>query len=388
MPKGRFDVRIALALLSACFALAVHAQEFPAKAIRMVIPFPPGGCAGSRRRFRRWGGDGTLPPGWWRRVQQSIAITLALLSACFALAVHAQEFPAKAIRMVIPFPPGGGSDTIARVLAQRLSGALGQPVVTDNRAGASGNIAAEIVAKSVADGYTLLFGNSSLAISPAVFVKLPYDPVRDLVPVSMVSSYPFVLVVHPSLPVKSVRELVALAKAKPDALAYSSAGAGTMSHLAMELMRLKTGIKVTHLPYKGAAPAGVGVMSGEAQLSFLVMPVAQAQIHAGRLRGLGVAAKIRSPVIAQVPTMEESGVAGHEALQWNGLFAPAATAQAIVDRLYRETAKAVVAPEVKQRFEAEGADPVGSRPNEFAAFFRTEAEKWADVAKRSGTKLD
>jgi tripartite-type tricarboxylate transporter receptor subunit TctC len=187
--------------------------------------------------------------------------------------------------------------------------------------------------------------------------------------------------------VKSVRELVALARAKPDALSYSSAGAGTMSHLAMELMRLKTGIKITHLPYKGAAPASVGVMSGEAQVSFLVMPVAQAQIKAGRLRGLGVAGKARSAVLPQVPTMREAGV-DHEALQWNGLFAPAGTAPAILDRLHRETAKAVVAPEVRQRFEAEGADPVGSSPSEFAAFYRVEAEKWADVAKRSGTKLD
>jgi len=311
-----------------------------------------------------------------------------LIAACGSAPAWSQDYPLKGVRLVIPFPPGGGSDTVARVLAQRLSAALGQPVVADNRAGASGNIAGELVAKSAPDGYTILFGNSSLAISPAVFEKLAYDPVKDLTPVSMVSSYPFVLVVHPSLPVKNVRELIALAKAKPDELTYSSAGAGTMSHLAMELLRLKTGIKLTHLPYKGAAPASVGVMSGEAQLAFLVMPVAQAQIKAGRLRGLGVAAPARAAVIAQVPTMQEAGVPGHQALQWNGLFAPAATPPAIVDRLYRETVKAVAAPDVRQRFEAEGADPVGSSPAEFAAYFRAEAEKWADVAKRSGTKLD
>jgi len=315
---------------------------------------------------------------------------LAAAACCIACAGAAwgQEYPVKSIRMIVPFPAGGGSDTIARVLAQRLSGALGQTVVTDNRAGASGNIAAELAARAVPDGYTLLFGNSSLSISPAVFQKLAYDPVKDLLPISMVSSYPFVLVIHPSLPVKSVRELVALAKAKPDALSYSSAGAGTMSHLAMELFRLKSGIKVTHLPYKGAAPAAVGLMSGEAQLAFIVMPVSQAQIKAGRLRGLGVAAKTRSPVLPLVPTMIEAGIAGLEAIQWNGLFAPAGTPPAILDRLYRETSKAVFVPEVKQRFEAEGADPVGSSPSEFAAFYRVEAEKWADVAKRSGTKLD
>jgi tripartite-type tricarboxylate transporter receptor subunit TctC len=300
----------------------------------------------------------------------------------------AQEYPVKTIRMVVPFPPGGGSDTIARVLAQRLTLAMGQTLVSDNRAGASGNIAADIVAKAPGDGYTILFGNSSLSISPAAFTKLSYDPVKDLAPVSMVSSYPFVLVSHPSLPVKNVKELIALAKAKPEVLTYSSAGAGTMSHFAMELMRLLTGIKVTHLPYKGAAPAGIAVMAGEAHMSFLVMPVAQAQIRVNRLRGLGVAAKGRAAVIPQVPTMEEAGVKGHIALQWNGLFVPSSTPRAIVDRLHRETVTALANADVKQRFADEGADPVGSSPAEFAAFFRSEADKWGDVARRSGTRLD
>jgi tripartite-type tricarboxylate transporter receptor subunit TctC len=300
----------------------------------------------------------------------------------------AQEYPAKQIRMVVPFPPGGGSDIIARVVAQKLSISLGQPVIADNRAGASGNIAAEIVAKAAPDGYTLLFGNSSLSISPAVFQKLNYDPVKELTPISMASSYPFALAVHPSLPVRSVKALVALAKSKPDALAYASAGGGTMSHMAMELLRLRTGIKVQHLPYKGAAPASVSLLSGETQLAFLVMPVAAVQIKAGRLRGLGVAAPTRSLAAPAVPTMEEAGVKGNIALQWNGFFAPARTPPAVLDRLYREVAKAVHLPDVVQRFEAEGATPAGTSPAEFAAFFRSEAEKWADVARKSGTKLD
>jgi tripartite-type tricarboxylate transporter receptor subunit TctC len=290
--------------------------------------------------------------------------------------------------MVVSFPPGGGSDLIARVVAQKLAGALGQPVVPDNRAGASGNIAAEIVAKSPADGYTLLFTNSSLSISPAVFRKLNYDAVKELTSISMASSYPFVLAVHPSLPVRSVRELVALAKSRPGVLDYASAGPATMSHLAMQLMRLKTGIELGHLSYKGAAPAVVSLMSGETQLAFVVMPVAHPQFKAGRLRGLGVAAPTRSAAAPEVPTMQEAGVAGNEAVQWNGFFAPARTPPAILDRLHREVAKAVAAPEVRQRIEAEGAVPVGNSPREFAAFFRAEAEKWADVAKRSGTKLD
>lgn len=314
-------------------------------------------------------------------------VTLACVALCPGLA-SAQDYPTKAVRVLVPFPPGGGSDIIARLVAQKLSIQLGQPAVVENRAGASGNIAAEIVAKSPADGYTLLFGNSSLSISPAVYSKLNYSPTRDLTAISMASSYPFALAAHPSLPVKNVRDLVALAKARPDQLAYASAGPGTMSHMAMELLRLRTAIKVQHLPYKGAAPASISVISGETQLAFIVMPVAQAQIKAGKLRGLGVAAPKRSPTMPELPTMQEAGVEGHIALQWNGFFAPAKTPPPVLDRLHREIAKAVHLPDVKERFEAEGATPAGTSPSEFAAFYRTEAEKWADVAKRSGTRLD
>ena len=313
---------------------------------------------------------------------------VATLACLAALPSWSQEYPAKQIRVVLPFPAGGGSDIIARVVAQKLTGSLGQPVVVDNRAGASGNIAGEIVAKSAADGYTLLFGNSSLSISPAVFQKLNYDPVRDLMPISMASSYPFTLVIHPSLPVRSVKALVALAKAKPGELAYASAGGGTMSHMAMEMLRVRTGIALQHLPYKGAAPATISIVGGESQLGFVVMPVASVQIKAGKLRGLGVAAPTRSSAAPEVPTMEEAGVKDNLAIQWNGYFAPARTPPAVIDRLHREVAKAVHLPDVKQRFEAEGATPSGSSPGEFAAFYRTEAAKWADVARKSGTKLD
>jgi tripartite-type tricarboxylate transporter receptor subunit TctC len=314
-------------------------------------------------------------------------LLVAVLGSLIAPA-YGQEYPAKQVRLVLPFPAGGGSDIIARVVAQKLTGSLGQPVVVDNRAGASGNIAAEIVAKAPADGYTLLFGNSSLSISPAVFQKLNYDPVRDLVAISMASSYPFTLVIHPSLPVQSVRTLVALAKTKPGDLAYASAGGGTMSHMAMELLRVRTGIKLQHLPYKGAAPATISIVGGESQLGFVVMPVASVQIKAGKLRGLGVAANERSNAAPEVPTMAEAGVKDNVAVQWNGFFAPARTPQPVLDRLYREVAKTVHLPDVKQRFDTEGATPSGSTPAEFAAFFKAEAAKWADVAKRSGTKLD
>lgn len=321
-------------------------------------------------------------------MRHSIAF-VATLASLSALPSAAQEYPARTVRLIVGFPAGGGSDIIARLVAQKLTGALGQPVVVENRPGASANIAAEIVAKSAPDGYTLLFGNSSLSISPAVFKKLNYDPVKELMPISMASSYPFALATHPSLPVKSVKELVALAKANPDALAYASAGAGTMSHMAMELLRLRTGgLQLQHLPYKGAAPASVSLLSGETQLAFLVMPVAATQVKAGKLRGLGVAAPERSAALPEMPTMREAGIAGHEAVQWNGFFAPARTPQSVIERLHREVAKTVHLPDVRQRFEAEGATPSGNSPSEFAAFYRTEAAKWADVARRSGTKLD
>lgn len=315
-------------------------------------------------------------------------LTAAAILLAAAMPAHGQPYPSRTVRVVLPFPAGGGSDLIGRLVVQKLSGALGQPVVVDNRAGASGNIAAELVAKAPPDGYTLLFGNSSLSISPAVYQKLNYSPTQDLMPISMASSYPFALAVHPSLPVRSVKELVALAKAKPEQLAYASAGAGTMSHMAMELLRLKTGTRVQHLAYKGAAPASVSLISGESQLAFLVMPVAQVQIKAGKLRGLGVAAPTRSTAAPDMPTMQEAGVEGHIALQWNGFFAPAKTPQPIIERLHQEVAKAVHLPDVKERFEAEGATPAGTSPAEFAAFYRAEAAKWADVAKRSGTRLD
>ncbi len=300
----------------------------------------------------------------------------------------AQEFPARAIRMVLPFPAGGGSDLIARIIAQKYAVLLGQQVIVDNRAGASGNIAADLVAKAAGDGYTVLFANSSLSISPAIYKKLTYDPVKDLTAVSMASSYPFTLVAHPALPVKSVKDLVALAKAKPDSLDYSSAGTGTLSHMAMEMLRVRTGTRITHLAYKGAAPATVALLTGESQVAFVVMPVAAPHIRAHRLRGLGVADKVRSAVASDVPTMEEAGVRDHIALQWNGLFVPAKTPQPVQDKLYREWVAAVKSPDVAQRIRSEGAEPGGNTPAEFSAFYRAETAKWADVAKRSGTKVD
>jgi tripartite-type tricarboxylate transporter receptor subunit TctC len=312
----------------------------------------------------------------------------AIAAAAIAVPVAAQEFPSRAVRMVLPFPAGGGSDLVARIIAQKYAQQLGQQVIVDNRAGASGNIAADIVAKAPGDGYTVFFANSSISISPAIYKKLSFDPVRDFAPISMASSYPFALVAHPALPVKTVKDLVALAKAKPNSLDYSSAGTGTMSHMAMEMLRVKTGTRITHLPYKGAAPASVALLTGESQVAFVVMPVAAPHIRNNRLRGLGVADKVRSAVAPEVPTMIEAGVKDHLALQWNGLLVPVKTPQPIQDKLYREWVAAVKSPEVVQRIRAEGAEPSGNTPAEFTAFFRAETAKWADVARQSGTTVD
>lgn len=319
-------------------------------------------------------------------------VIVLLVAGCGALAplgeVAAQNYPSRPVRMLVPFPPGGGSDTIARIVAQKFADSLGQQVLVDNRAGASGNIAGDLAAKAAADGYTLLFGNSSLAISPGVYKKMSYSPSRDLVAISMASQYPFTLVVHPSLPVKTVKEFVALAKSKPNALDYASSGAGTMSHMAMELLRLKTGVRITHLPYKGAAPQTVATLTGEAQAAFIVLPVAVRHFKDGKLRGLGVAAPQRAAVAPDVPTMIEAGVAGHSAVQWNGLFAPAKTPQAILVKLNQSWASAVKNPEVSKRIIASGAEPSGNSAAEFSAFVKEETDKWAEVAKASGTKLD
>jgi tripartite-type tricarboxylate transporter receptor subunit TctC len=323
------------------------------------------------------------------RIRQMV---IAVLVACGAVALpaaaFAQAFPSKPVRILVPFPPGGGSDTIARIVAQKFSEALGQQVLVDNRAGASGNIAGDMAAKAAPDGYTLLFGNSSLAISPGVFSKLSYSPSRDLVAISLGSQYPFSLVAHPALPVKTVKDLVALVKTKPNALDYASSGAGTMSHMAMEMLRLKTGTRITHLPYKGAAPQTVAVLTGEAQAAFIVLPVAVRHFETGKLRGLGVAAPKRSAVAPDVPTMIEAGVAGHLAMQWNGLFAPAKTPQPVLEKLNQAWVSAVKSPEASKRIIASGAEPGGNSAAEFAAFVKQETIMWGDVAKASGTRLD
>jgi tripartite-type tricarboxylate transporter receptor subunit TctC len=311
------------------------------------------------------------------------ALVLATTVPAFA-----QNYPDRPIRLLLPFSPGGGSDIIARVLAIKLGALLGQSVVVDNRAGASGNIAAELTARANPDGYTLIFGNSSLALAPVVFSKLSYDPVKDLAPISMVSSFPYVLGVHPAVPARDVRELVALAKSKPGELAYASAGVGTLGNFAMQLFRLKADIKLNHISYKGSGPAMLSVIAGETQLATLTLAATHAHINGGKMRALAVLDKVRASNLPQVPTMREAGFDGVEVLQWNGLLSTAGTPRAIIDRLHGETVKALNDPELRQRMATEGAAPVGDSPAEFGAFIKKEMQTWSEVAKKSGIALE
>jgi len=315
-----------------------------------------------------------------------LSASFIALAAAAPGASWAQDYPAKPVRVIVGFTAGGGADLIARLVAQKLSGSLGQPVVVENRPGAAGNIAAELVAKAAPGGYTLLYGNASLSLSPAVFRNLAYDPIKDLAAISMAASYPYVLATHPSLPVRSVKEMVVLAKRKPGALDYESGGFGTLSHFAMEMMRLKTGIDLVQVTYKGGGPALMSLLSGETQIGFVLTPIAAPHIKAGKLSALGVTAKTRSSAVPQVPTMQEAGIADFEVLAWNGFLAPARTPEAILDRLQRELVKSVASPEIIQQFEAIGATPVENTRSQFAAFVQAETQKWADVAKRSGIK--
>lgn len=305
-----------------------------------------------------------------------------------AMPVAAQTYPTKPVRLIVPYPPGGGTDTLARVLSQKLSEALGQQVVIDNRPGAGANIGTELAAKAPADGYTLLMAAISNAISASLYSKLNYDLVRDFAPITLLATTPHVLVVHPSLPAKSVKQLIVLAMARPGQLAYSSSGSGTPSHLGGELFDAMTGVKMTHVPYKGGGPSVIALLGGEVSVSFATMPSVIFQVNAGKLRALAVTTAQRSPSAPQLPTVGEAGVAGYEMGSWYGLLAPAGTGKDIVARLNAESARVLKLADVKQRLDASGFEALISTPEEYGAFTKSEIEKWAKVVKSSGARAD
>jgi tripartite-type tricarboxylate transporter receptor subunit TctC len=294
-----------------------------------------------------------------------------------------QGYPSKPIRIVAPFPAGGGTDLFARTLAQKLSVVFGQQVVVDNRSGAGGMIGAEIVAKAPPDGYTLLVtSSSSHSIVPHLTRKPLYDPLRDFAPVIIIASAPNILVVHPSLPVHNVKELIALAKAQPDAINYASNGSGTLSHLTGELFKLQTGTKMTHIPYKGGPPAVIDLMAGQVSVLFTAVPTALAQVRAGKLRAIAVTGSKRVDAVKDLPTVAET-IVGFESSQWWGMFAPPQTPQDIIDRLNTEVTKILGDAELRARFANEGADAVGGSSRDMAAYLKADYEKWGKVVKEA-----
>src|SRR5205809_3455330 len=292
------------------------------------------------------------------------------------------------IRFILPFPPGGGTDILGRIIAERLTASLGQPVVTENRGGAGGNVGAEAAARSAPDGYTIVLVAPSLAISKTLYSKLNYDPVKDFAPVSLVATVPNVMVTHPSVPAATLAEFIRLAKTKPGEMNFGSGGSGTSNHLAGELFNIVTGTKLVHVPYKGVNLAMNDVLAGAIHLVVIGLPAAAPHIKSGRLRALGVIAPQRLPALPEVPTVAAAGLPDFEVTTWYGVLAPAGTPRPVVARLNGELAKILYSPDMKDKLSAIGTDPVTSTPEEFAAYLRQETAKWADVVRKAGLKAD
>ena len=305
-----------------------------------------------------------------------------------ALPAAAETFPAGTVRLVFGLSPGSSSDVVARIVADKLGEKWGKGVIVDNRAGAGGNIAADIVAKAAPDGYTLLLSNVAIAIAPSYYRKLSYDPIKDLVPVTELMLAPHVLCVNPALPIRSVKDLVASARKSPGELTFSSAGIGQTDHMATELFANMAGIRMTHVPYKGGLQALHAVMVGEVAMDFPGLAVALPLLKAGKVRCLAVTTAKRSSAVPDLPTLDEEGIKGYEHSLWNGIFAPARTPAAIVAKVSRDFAEVLRRPDVVKRLADLGVEPVGSPPEEFSAFFRAEVAKWANVIKRTGLTAD
>jgi len=312
---------------------------------------------------------------------------VALLLAASAVA-HAQGYPSRPVRLIVPTSPGGGTDISARMLAPKLSEYLGQQIVVDNRPGASTMIGVELVARAAPDGYTLLMGISSLAIAPYIQTKVPYDAVKDFAPVSQVVVLSNLMVSHPSLPARAVKELVAFARTRPGQINFAAGSVGSNPHLAMELFLSMTGLKMVHVPYKGQGPALIDLMAGHVSLSMANMLSALPHVKNGRLRAIGVTGAKRASVAPGIPTIAEAGVPGYEVVQWFGVLAPAHTPRDIIARLHVGIVRAVQDPAIRERFSGDGAETVGSTPEEFAAVIRADLSKWSKVIKDAGIKRE
>ena len=313
-----------------------------------------------------------------------VAMSMALCGA--AGTVSAQTYPAKAVRMILPFPPGGPSDILGRALAQKMTEQMGQQVITDNRPGAGGNLGLELTAKAAPDGYTVVLSSPLISISPSLYSKLNYDPQKDLAPVSLVAQIQNVLLVHPSVPARTLKELVAVAKKQPGKLNYGSGGVGTTTHLAPELMQSLTGTKLVHVPFKGSGLALIGLISGQVDVLIMAVPAAQAQVEAGKARALAVLSEKRAAPMPKVPTTREAGVEGLEVDIWYGILAPSATPAPIINRLNTEINKALASPDLRDKLVGVGVQPLGNSPEQFGKFIRSEAVRFAKVIKDAGIK--
>ena len=313
---------------------------------------------------------------------------LFALFIAMPLLAMAQAYPTRPIKMLVPFPAGGAVDFFARVVAPKLGEALGQPVQVENRSGAGGNIAAEAVAKSPADGYTVLMGSEIVAINISLYKQLGYDPVRDLAPVTLVGTVPNILIANLAVPATTLKELIALAKKPGTKLSYASTGHGTSSQLSSELFKSMAGVDILHVPYKGGAPAIADVIGGQVNIMFLNMPTGIGQVRAGKVRILGVTSAKRVPQLPDVPTIDEAGVKGFETSAWSGVYVPMGTPRDIITRLNTEIVKILKMPSVREQLSGQGAEPVGDSPEEFAQFTRSEIAKWAQVVKASGAKVE
>jgi tripartite-type tricarboxylate transporter receptor subunit TctC len=323
------------------------------------------------------------------RLAAGFALAAALVPAATAQTASTgsgQAYPVRAIRLVVHSSPGGSSDILGRMIAQRLTESLGQQVVVENRAGASGIIGVEVVVKAPPDGYTILISQTSLAINPAIFPKIPYNALRDLAPITQIVDGPNVMTVHPSVPVKSVKQLIALAKSRPEGLIIGSPGQGTSPHLSAELFNSMAGVKIAQVQYKGAGMAIVGLLAGEVSVMFPTTPTVIGYLKTGRLRALGVTTAKRTQALPDVPTLSEAGLPGYESTQWFGILAPAATPRPIIDRLHQEIVRIMQSPAMKQRLANDGMEVVAGTPEQFGAHIKAETEKWAKVIKAIGLR--
>ena len=347
-------------------AASTTTQPYPTKPVRFVVPFAEGGAPGlvSRRPVR---GQGAQAAGF-----HTVAATTS------------PTYPFKPIRFVVPFAPGGGTDIIARLVAQQLNETLGQPVVVDNRGGAGSTLGTDIVAKAPTDGYTMLLGNISLAFNAWLYKKLPYNAIKDLAPVTRVAVQPNIVVIHPSVPAKSIKEFADHARAQPGKLSFASAGAGSGTHLAGEMLKDRLKIDLLHIPYKGTGPALTDLIGGQVQMMVSTFASALPHVKSGRLRALGVTSAKRSPAAPDVPTLGESGVPDYDYSTWYALFVPAGTPRAVIDKLNQATRKVLASDDMKQKFAAQGLEPLSSTPAEITAYLRSETEKWGKVVRAAG----